>query len=173
MSPSISPRHPAAPGRSAGFTLVEVMVALLVLSIGLLGLAFLQGTGHSFNTDAYARTQATMLAYDIVDRMRANDKGFEDDNLPYKVDTQTAAVNRRTAYDTCYAASTCACDTSTCGPLALAVYDIGQWYALQETLLPVDSGHLSTIDITNNVVTITMRWREKEVLRTQSWIIEL
>jgi type IV pilus assembly protein PilV len=44
--------------RESGFSLIEVLVALLVLSIGL----------H----DAYVRTQATNLAYDIVDRMRVN-----------------------------------------------------------------------------------------------------
>lgn len=55
-----------------GFTLIEVLVALLVLSIGLLGLASLQSTTVRFNHDAYLRSQATSLAYDMADRMRAN-----------------------------------------------------------------------------------------------------
>lgn len=55
-----------------GVTLVEILVALLVLSIGLLGLAGLQTTSLKFNTSAYYRTQATALAYDLADRMRAN-----------------------------------------------------------------------------------------------------
>ena len=58
--------------RESGFSLIEVLVALLVLSIGLLGLAALQAQGLRFNHDAYVRTQATNLAYDIVDRMRVN-----------------------------------------------------------------------------------------------------
>ena len=58
--------------RECGFSLIEVLVALLVLAIGLLGLAALQAQGLRFNHDAYVRTQATHLAYDIVDRMRTN-----------------------------------------------------------------------------------------------------
>jgi type IV pilus assembly protein PilV len=59
-------------GCQGGFSIVEVLVALLVLAIGLLGLAALQAQGLRFNHDAYVRTQATHLAYDIVDRMRVN-----------------------------------------------------------------------------------------------------
>ncbi len=55
-----------------GFTLLEILVAVLVLSIGLLGIAGLQVTGLRFNHSAYARTQATLLAYELADRMRAN-----------------------------------------------------------------------------------------------------
>jgi type IV pilus assembly protein PilV len=55
-----------------GFTLLEVLIALLVLAIGLLGLAALQTTGLRSNTMATQRTHATQLTYDISDRMRAN-----------------------------------------------------------------------------------------------------
>ena len=58
--------------RQSGFSLIEVLIALLVLSIGLLGLAALQAQGMRFNHDAYVRTQATNLAYDIIDRIRTN-----------------------------------------------------------------------------------------------------
>ena len=51
---------------------MEVLVALLVLAIGLLGLAALQAQGLRFSTDSYARTQSTTLAYDIIDQIRAN-----------------------------------------------------------------------------------------------------
>ena len=55
-----------------GFTLLEAMIALLVLSIGLLGIAALQAQGLRYNTDSYIRSQATILAYDIIERMRIN-----------------------------------------------------------------------------------------------------
>ena len=58
-----------------GFTLLEVMIALLVLSIGLLGLAALQTTGLRSNQMATMRTLATQIAYDMTDRMRANPGG--------------------------------------------------------------------------------------------------
>ena len=55
-----------------GFTLVEALVALVVLSIGLLGIAGLQITSLKANHGSATRTQAVYLAYDIIDRMRAN-----------------------------------------------------------------------------------------------------
>ena len=65
----MSKRHGA---RQRGFTLVEVLVSMIVLAIGLLGLAQLQARGLKFNQDAYVRSQATVLAYEIIDRMRSN-----------------------------------------------------------------------------------------------------
>ena len=58
--------------RSAGFSLIEVMVAILVLGVGLLGFALLQATSVRFSQSANDRTQATNLAYDILDQMRSN-----------------------------------------------------------------------------------------------------
>lgn len=55
-----------------GLTLLEILIALLVSSIGLLGLAGLQTAAVRFNTSAYYRSQATSLAYDLADRLRAN-----------------------------------------------------------------------------------------------------
>jgi len=59
----------------SGFTLLEVLIALLVLSIGLLGLAALQTTGLRSNQMASMRTLATQFTYDITDRMRSNPVG--------------------------------------------------------------------------------------------------
>jgi type IV pilus assembly protein PilV len=56
----------------SGFTLLEVMIAVLVLSIGLLGRAGLQATGLRNNQSAYMHSQAISYGYDIIDRMRAN-----------------------------------------------------------------------------------------------------
>ncbi len=55
-----------------GFTLLEVLIALLILSIGLLGIAALQANTLRLNHGAYQRTQAIFLAYDMMDRLRAN-----------------------------------------------------------------------------------------------------
>jgi type IV pilus assembly protein PilV len=60
------------PSRQHGLTLIEVLIAVLVLSIGLLGLAGLQATSLQFNHSANLRSQATNLAYEMTDRMRAN-----------------------------------------------------------------------------------------------------
>lgn len=66
-------RKPPFPGgRQSGFSMVEVLVTLVVLSLGLLGVLGLQVTGLQRNDGAYLRTQASLYAYDIADRMRAN-----------------------------------------------------------------------------------------------------
>jgi type IV pilus assembly protein PilV len=59
----------AVPG---GFTLIEVLVAIVVLAFGLLGFALLQTMSVRFTQSANYRTQATNLAYDLIDQMRAN-----------------------------------------------------------------------------------------------------
>ncbi|HKU15853.1 MAG TPA: type IV pilus modification protein PilV [Steroidobacteraceae bacterium] len=58
--------------RARGMTLVEVLVTLVIMSVGLLGVAALQLTSLRNNYDAYVRSQASMLAADLFDRMRAN-----------------------------------------------------------------------------------------------------
>lgn len=64
----------------AGFTMLEVLVAMVVLSIGLLGLAGLQATGLRANHSAYLRSQASFLAYDILDIMRTDRAGSQSGN---------------------------------------------------------------------------------------------
>ena len=63
---------PQTPRQHRGFTLIESLVALVVLSIGLLGVAALQLASLQTNYGSSQRTQATFLAQDIVDRMRVN-----------------------------------------------------------------------------------------------------
>lgn len=58
--------------RFQGFSLIEMLIALLVLSIGLLGMAGLQAYSLRNNTSAYQRSQANTLVYDILDSMRSN-----------------------------------------------------------------------------------------------------
>ena len=58
--------------RASGFSMIEVLVALVVLAIGLLGFALLQTMNLRFTQSANYRTQATNLAYDLLDQMRAN-----------------------------------------------------------------------------------------------------
>jgi type IV pilus assembly protein PilV len=59
-------------GSAGGFTLIEVLIAFLLLAIGVLGLAGTQLSSLKFNQTASARTQASFLAYTIADAMRAN-----------------------------------------------------------------------------------------------------
>lgn len=58
--------------KTKGFTLLETMIALVIFSVGLVGLAGLQATALRDNGRSIYRMQANFLAYDVLDRMRAN-----------------------------------------------------------------------------------------------------
>lgn len=55
-----------------GASLLEVLIAILVISIGMLGVAALQATSLKNNQSSLERTSAVILTYSIIDRMRAN-----------------------------------------------------------------------------------------------------
>ena len=63
-----------------GLSLIESMIAMLVISIGLLGIAALQITALSQNTSALNHSQAVWIAYNITDRIRANMPEFNNYN---------------------------------------------------------------------------------------------
>ncbi len=62
----------------SGFTLIEVLVSLLILAIGLLGIAALQFKGLRYSNSSFIRSQVNFLAYDIADRMRMNSANADD-----------------------------------------------------------------------------------------------
>jgi type IV pilus assembly protein PilV len=124
----------------AGFTLIEVLVSVIILAIGLLGLAGMQATGLRNNQDAYNRSQATQLAYDLADRMRANVAGAA---------TYTAvAPSAATITNTCSTAAGCTV-------AQMAQTDLKQWYNNLISALPSGEG---TITLSGAVYTITITW---------------
>lgn len=106
---------PCRDSRTRGFTLVEVLVSLVILSIGLLGIAKLMLLSSHSNDSAYLRSQATGLAYEMLDYMRANSAQANIALGPYTTALGAAAVNPGF---TCVAAVPCA---------NLALYDVYQW----------------------------------------------
>jgi len=124
-----------------GFTLIEVLVAVVILAVGLLGLAGMQATGLRNNQDAYNRSQATQLAYDLADRMRAN----------------VVAANTYTATTPISSATTQAdCLTTTgCSPAELAENDLFEWNTTLTNILP---GGLGSLAVAANVYTVTITW---------------
>lgn len=106
-----------------GYTLIEVLVALVVTSIGLLGMASLQVTALKQNQNAYLRSQAMIAASDIMDRMRANAEGVADGNYFGSGD----------AYDGNNADKSC--EGEECNPSEMAAYDLNNWKSyIQEEL---------------------------------------
>lgn len=131
-----------------GFTLLEVLIALLVLSIGLLGLAALQTVGLKSNQMAAMRTQATQSAYDITDRMRSNPQGVIDGD--YDVDNGT------------HAAAATDCQAALCDDASLAAYDLDEWKK-SIGLLPGGLGEIKKIADTPLTYEIIVRWDESRL----------
>lgn len=99
-----------------GFSLIEAMIAMLVLSIGLLGVAGIQILSLRATLGAYARSQATLAAYDIVDRMRANLPAVADDH--YWLDPDNPPSNPDIGGG---------CRSGACTPAQLAQTDLALW----------------------------------------------
>ncbi len=152
-----------------GFSLIEVLVALLVLSIGLLGLAALQTTGLKLNHQSYERTQATLQAYDIIDRIRTNKSGTG------------GAVN--TTYDNVSLGSvpgTTDCAATSCSGTQLAEYDIRQWNNANAGVLAEGRGAICKGAFTNDannyptgctpsgsIYRIAITWKENDLYMRQ------
>jgi type IV pilus assembly protein PilV len=66
---------PRACHRQSGIGMIEVLIAVLVVSIGFLGMAALQAKALSTNNSAMARSMATVASYSILDAMRADADG--------------------------------------------------------------------------------------------------
>ena len=132
----------AALPRCRGMTLVEILVALLVLSIGMLGFAALQTTSLRFNTSAYYRTQATALAYDLSDRMRAN---------------RQAALDG--AYTVAFQNPPPACNAIAQGVGSVAEQDLAAWRNAMACRIPESTG---SVVPNGNEVTVTVRWNDSQ-----------
>ncbi len=158
-----------------GFSLIEVLIALVVLAIGLLGLATLQMTSLQFNSDAYLRSQATVLVYDIADRMRINMTGVVAGN--YTVASETDANGKVSAYATCGASGDNSCEckgATTCSVANMATYDLGTWYDRLDKTLPGSSTKRATIEnLGNREFRITIKWDERDLGKNQTWVIQL
>jgi len=132
--------HPAS-----GFTMIEVMVALLVLSVGLLGLASLQANGLRQNASAYMRTQAIVLANDMADRMRAN-----------PTEVTAGAYN---AVIKANAGTDPGCLAAPCAASDITLHDITNWYNNLDEL-PNGTG---TVTGDGRLFTITVMWDDNKL----------
>lgn len=122
------------PQTQRGATLIEVLVTLVVLAIGLLGMAGLQTMSIKSNQSAYYRSQASFLAYDITERMRANRKAAKDGD-----------------YDVNFPASSKANAVSG----TRAKQDLAEWLNSLADKLPNGTGKISR---ENTLVTLEVQW---------------
>lgn len=120
------------PRSAAGFTLMEVMVTVVILSVGLLGVAGLQLNSLRGNQNALESSVAVTLAAEAADRIRANLPGVRNQN--------TGAADQ-VHYDLINAAGTDpACISSSCSVSLIARTDGYEWITRLEELLPGGEG---------------------------------
>jgi type IV pilus assembly protein PilV len=114
--------------RQRGVSLIEVLVAVLIFSVGLVGMAALLLMSTRSNQAAYLRTQVAFLANNMADRMRANPAGVwaNDYNVTFP----------STASQTCDS-------TTACTPAQLANHDIQTWNSQLSTFLPSPTASIS------------------------------
>lgn len=137
--------HPRA---ERGFTLLETLIALAVLSIGLLGVAKLVVGAVHANDSGYMRAQATQMAYEILDQMRANRPGAIAGN--YIASTATTGTSTD-------------CTSGFCSAAALAGLDIYNWKQRLGQLLPGGNGTVTTAaGVGGTVAIITVDWDDSE-----------
>jgi type IV pilus assembly protein PilV len=117
--------------KSLGFTLVEVLVAIVVLSLGLLGLAALQFSGLRAGQSSMYGAQAAQLATDMADRLRANAGQARDCSLSLTAATPTSPAT--------------ACER-----------DLVEWRNRLRAL-PGGTGGVE-VDLGANLVTVTVQW---------------
>ncbi len=127
--------------------MLEVLVAIVVLAFGLLGLAGLQADGLRNNTSAYLRSQATLMAYDMMDRMRSNIQGVESgdyDNLLGTTPTDPACIST----------------TTGCTVAQIAQHDAYEWSQQLSQILPSGQGRVIG-NGAGSAFTITVMWDDR------------
>jgi type IV pilus assembly protein PilV len=149
--------------QEGGFTLLEILVAMVVISLGLLGLAGLQALSLRNNQVAHYRSIASQQAYDMGDRIRANLAGVR----LGQYDTLAAGVPTD---PNCF---TTGCGTPASGTnTQMAQTDRFQWNTLNGRVLPAGSGSVRCIEgpaatcainnaNTNRIYEITVSWTER------------
>lgn len=130
--------------RQSAFTLLEVMIALVIFSIGMLGLAGLQSAGIRSNQISYSRTIATQLLYDMSDRIRNNP------GVDYAATAASGGTNCVTG--------------AVCSTADMAAFDKYEW---NQQLVDPEAGYSSAlhsavgfIELNGEVYTISIGWDE-------------
>jgi type IV pilus assembly protein PilV len=127
-----------------GFSMLEVLIAVVIFAIGLLGTAHLQIDGLRYTHGSYLRIQATALAYDIIDRMRANTDGL-DAGYYDTIDSSAPPTDP-------------ACIDSGCNAQQLADHDKREWgsrFTASPAILPSAAG---TVTRNGDIFTVTVSW---------------
>lgn len=153
--------------KQRGFSLIEALVAFLILSVGMLGVASLQTISLRSGQTAALRSVAVIKAGEILDRIRANPTQIAN----YAVGAGAGGTNNG-----------CNDGTSSCTPAALAADDLFHWKAGLKDALPNNAGTTASIVINPPAagliltdVVVTINWQERDAessaIQNQSYIL--
>ncbi len=137
-----------------GFTLLEVLIALVLFSVGILGVGALLIVLQKTSNSSYVQQEAVQYAYDIIDRMHANQAttlagGY---NIPLLGTPPPVAPP---------------CLGFTCTPAQIATYDLSEWLTQLNTNLPKGTGTIKTLGVGNyTTVTVTVSWNDSLTQKT-------
>ncbi|MBV8666847.1 MAG: type IV pilus modification protein PilV [Burkholderiaceae bacterium] len=147
-----------------GFSLLEVLVALLVISFGLLGVAGMQALSINNTSVAGYRSIAAMEAASLASAMSANEKYWTKGSVAPTVTVVGSTLGGGTLTTT---GSNCA--TSTCGSTTMAEYDLQQWGTALANVLPNGTGTVNCNYTVGYPVTcqIIVNWTEKSLAQNQ------
>lgn len=135
--------------RNRGFSLLELMIALVILAIGLLSSAKLTVANLQNQHSAYSRTQASALAHDLAERMRGNpSENGRDANYAARIDTHQPPADP-------------GCFEERCNATQQAQRDLHQWAKALGVALPEAIAQISRTD--GPRWHIQIEWREAYV----------
>ena len=129
--------------KARGFTLIEVLIAVLIMSIGLLSLALTQGNSMRNTHSSYLRTQATLMSDDILDSIRANRANAE--NGDYDIDFGT---------------------TPPAGT-SVSELDLMAWKGNLAAMLPLGDGSIAR-DAPSGEFTVIVQWKDRDDAATEN-----
>lgn len=162
--------------RQRGATLIEIMVAVVVMAIGLLGLASLQMNALKYQKTASQRSEAVQAAYDLGERMRANWPMTTPQN--YSADrtanegryTYSSNYNATSALDRSALPNDCAVlmnNSAGCDATKIADNDKMAWLRMLELRLVGGAGYVVPVNTTNvSSFDITIMWKEQGLTTT-------
>lgn len=157
-----------------GASLIEVLIALLIFTVGLLGLAALQLNSLQSTADSSQRSQSTWLMQDLVERMRANPAGTAAqysvapacNALPARMcaDYYNPDTQAKVAASDCSSAQMATFDTweAQCSYAALPAFNTNDArFNSRDFVIPPEVGNALTANINGNNLDVSMNWLSK------------
>jgi len=136
-----------------GSSMIEVLVAIFIASLGILALAGLLGTSSRFGKTSEFRSVATLLAADMADRMRANPAAASS----YALSSAVLATAAPDSLGDCVIPDSCTKEE-------IAARDIAAWSRVLYQSLPNGTGYVTQTDAVNHVFDMWVIWRDPDAL---------